>query len=305
MNYEKWLSENTESLKGKRVAITGSTGGLGKEICRYLVKLGASLVLVDRSRERSERNRDELIASFPGVSVELVTADLSDMSSVRRATAELSLMDIDVFLHNAGAYSIPRCETGSGYENVYTINFISPYYMIRELLPSLRAREGRVVVVGSIAHNYSKIDADDVDFATRKQASKVYGNAKRYLMFSLYELFKSEDKVKLAVTHPGITFTNITSHYPKLIFALIKHPMKVIFMKPAKAALCIVRGFFETTEYHMWIGPRVFNVWGLPKKMKLRTCSTGESESICFIADRIYTNLKADSTGTQQEESKI
>ena len=147
------------------------------------------------------------------------------------------------------------------------------------------------MVVGSIAHNYSRIDESDVDFSTRKQASKVYGNAKRYLMFSLFELFKNEDRVSLAITHPGITFTNITSHYPKLIFAIIKHPMKVIFMKPRKAALSLLQGVFEETSYHTWIGPRLFDIWGVPSLKKLRTCSIKESEKIASIADAIYKKL--------------
>ena len=171
MNYTKWLDKNAQSLAGKKVAITGSTGGLGKEICRFILTLGGKLVLVDRNRARSEKNREELVSEFPDASVELVRADLSEISSVKSAVEELKGMEIDVFLHNAGAYSIPRYDTDSGYENVFTINFISPYYMIRELLPNLRDRGGRVLVVGSIAHNYSVIDEDDVDFATRKQAS--------------------------------------------------------------------------------------------------------------------------------------
>ena len=291
MNYDKWLKNNTERLDGKRVAITGSTGGLGKELCRYLVSLGAELLLLDRNRGRSEANKAELERDYPTARVELMTLDLEDFKSVRTVADRLKDESLDIFIHNAGAYSIPRHDTESGYENVFTINFLSPYYIIREILPSLKEREGRVMVVGSIAHNYSKIDETDVDFSTVKQASKVYGNAKRYLMFSLYELFKNEEKVSLAITHPGITFTNITSHYPKLIFAIIKHPMKIIFMKPKKAALSLLKGIFSPTSYHEWIGPRVFDIWGLPSKKKLNTCTAEESERIAFIADSIYNNL--------------
>lgn len=291
MNYDKWLKNNTERLDGKRVAITGSTGGLGKELCRYLVSLGAELLLLDRNRGRSEANKAELEREYPTAHVELMTIDLEDFKSVRAVADRLKGESLDIFIHNAGAYSIPRHDTESGYENVFTINFLSSYYIIREILPSLREREGRVVVVGSIAHNYSEIDETDVDFSTVKQASKVYGNAKRYLMFSLYELFKNEEKVSLSITHPGITFTNITSHYPKLIFAIIKHPMKIIFMKPKKAALSLLKGIFSPTSYHEWIGPRVLDIWGLPSKKKLKTCTVEESERIAFIADSIYNNL--------------
>lgn len=148
------------------------------------------------------------------------------------------------------------------------------------------------MVVGSIAHDYSRSDSHDVDFHTRARASLVYGNAKRYLMFSLYELFRGESEVSLSVTHPGITFTNITAHYPKLIFALIKHPMKVIFMKPRRACLSVLLGVFEACGDCEWIGPRWFDVWGLPKKKVLRTVTEEEQREIGVCAEKIYERLE-------------
>lgn len=292
MKTEKWINNNTESLKGKRVAMTGSTGGIGKELSDYLAKLGAELILLDRNEKRSLENKERLMMKYPDASVSCITLDLEDIEKVKGVTEKLLDMDIDIFLHNAGAYSIPRKICTSGYDNVFQINFVSPYYMIRTLLPLLSRKEGRVIVVGSIAHNYSHIDENDVDFRKREASSKVYGNAKRYLMYSLYELFENECHAHLSVTHPGITFTNITAHYPKLIFAIIKHPMKVIFMKPGTAALSILKGFFDNTGYHEWIGPRLFDVWGLPKKKKLKTVSEKESKKIAEISDNIYNSIK-------------
>ena len=290
MNVKKWLDKNTHSLAGKCVAITGSTGGLGRELCGYLAELGAELILVDRNRARSERFGGELAARF-GARVSYVTADLSELHSVREATDELKTRKIDVFIHNAGAYDIPRYKTDEGYDNVFTINFVSPYYITKELLPQLRSVSGRVVVVGSIAHNYSKHDPEDIDFSTRRRASKVYGNAKRTLMFSMAELFEGERDATLSITHPGIAFTGITDHYPKLIFAIIKYPMKLIFMKPRVAALSVLRGVFESTARETWIGPRYFNVWGGPKKMRLGTATVAEREALFEMAERIYADI--------------
>ena len=126
MRYDKWLSKNTSSLEGKTVAISGSTGGLGKHICRYLASLGARLILLDRNRERSEANKDALQSEFPGVEISLIRLDLVDVYSVAEATARLKEIEPDVLIHNAGAYSIPRCTSNSGYDNVFTINFASP-----------------------------------------------------------------------------------------------------------------------------------------------------------------------------------
>lgn len=290
MNIEKWLKLNTTSLKGKIVAVTGSTGGLGSELCKYLASLSANLILVDRNLHKSQKFALYLTENY-GIRAECITADLADFSSVKIATEELKHRHIDIFIHNAGAYSIARFVTNLGFDNVFQINFVSPYYMIKELLESLRKVKGRVVAVGSIAHNYSKANKENIDFSNIKADSLVYGNAKRYLMFSLYNLFRYETEVSLSITHPGITFTNITAHYPKLIFAIIKHPMKIIFMKPKKAVLSILKGCFESTEYHKIIGPHIFDIWGYPKQKLLKTCSKEESEFIFTKAEEIYKNL--------------
>ena len=292
MGIRKWIEKNTFDLSGKTVAVTGTTGGIGKELCLYLVHLKAKLILLDRNPIRSQKHKDELVLAYPDADVTLISLDLENMESVKFATEALKAIDLDVLIHNAGAYSIPRHKCEGGLDNVFQINFASPYYMTRELLPNLRARGGKVVAVGSIAHNYSKIDRDDLDFSTRGRASLVYGNAKRHLMYALSELFLKEESASLAIVHPGITFTNITAHYPKLIFAIIKYPMKIIFMRPKKAALSVLRGVFESTLGCEWIGPRTFNVWGYPRKKSLKTADEKERGIIFSRAEEIYEKMK-------------
>ena len=291
MNIQKWLTKNTHSLFGKTVVITGATGGLGRELSRYVVMLGANLVTVDRNESKSLALEKELTAEFPDVSITRIIADMEDFGSVKSACERLKCIPIDYLILNAAAYSIPRKRCDTGYDNVFQINFVSPYYLIRELVSLLTERKGRIVAVGSIAHNYSTTDPDDIDFSTRNRSNLVYGNSKRYLMFSLYELMKSE-KGNLSVVHPGITFTNITAHYPPLIFAIIKHPMKLIFMKPKKAALSILKGLFDHTEGYSWIGPKLFNIWGYPSKKPLKTAQKAEIDRIYQTAEGIYNKLK-------------
>ena len=160
--------------------------------------------------------------------------------------------------------------------------------MARTLLPAMQEKGGRIVAVGSIAHNYSHIDLDDIEFLTRTQSSKVYGNAKRFLMFSLFGLDESNT---VTIAHPGITLTNITAHYPKVIYALIKHPMKVIFISPRRASLSILSAMAQDAKKNEWFGPSLFDVWGLPKKKLLRTCSAEEAKQICQEAEKMMADL--------------
>lgn len=301
MRTTAWIEKNTASLIGKTVAISGATGGIGRELCRHLATLGASLLLLDRNSQRSNALIDELKQAYPTLQASHLRVDMEDFALVKAVTEQLKKTPPDILILNAGAYHIPRHRCDTGFDNVFQINFVSPYYMARALKPYLEQRGGRVVAVGSIAHNYSKLDPTDIDFSTRTQSSKVYGNAKRYLMFSLYALYGEEPGC--AVTHPGITLTNITAHYPKWIYAIIRHPMKVIFMKPRRASLSILRGVFEDCGKNEWIGPRVCNVWGLPKKRMLKTCKLDEAAEIAAVAEKIWTNLNEEQY--QKEGSTI
>lgn len=286
MNYIKWLNKNSKSLVGKTVVVSGATGGIGIKLCDILASLGASLICLDRNKDKSNKLISDLTSKYPSLNASHITLDLEDFNRVKEVTMQLQNLEIDYLILNAGAYKIPRHKCSTGYDNVFQINFISPYYLARELYSNIKSRGGRVVAVSSIAHNYSKIDTNDIDFSSRTAASKVYGNAKRFLTFSLYGLFNNDET--LSIVHPGITFTNITNHYPKLIFMLIKHPMKIIFIKPKKAALNLICGLFNGTKSNEWIGPRIFNVWGLPKKQKLNTCKISEAKKIIEIANSIY-----------------
>lgn len=285
--YDNWFKKHTRSLRGKRVALCGATGGIGEALCRHLARLGAELWLCCRSKWKTQALIDALRADYPDLVAHFVPLDLEDAASVENAAEILAQTPPHVLIHNAGAYAIPRHTTAQGVDNVFQINCLSPYVLTERLLAPMATMGGRVVAVGSIAHNYSKIDPSDTDFVTRTASSKVYGNAKRHLMLALYERFEGVKGVTLSVVHPGIAFTNITAHYPKWLFCIIKHPMKVIFMPPRRAALSVLRGVFEPTAYGEWIGPWLFNVWGLPRKRKLRTFTRTEAKLAYDAVERL------------------
>lgn len=288
MNIDRWIKENTSSLKDKRVAISGSTGGIGREICRILAKLGAEIIMLDRSRERAMAIAEELVSEFPDVSINYMRLDLEDTACVKKVTEVLLYDTPDYLILNAGAYHIPRKACDLGYNNVLQINYISPYYMARTLLSKIKERGGRIIAVGSIAHAYSETDESDYDFSSRSASSLVYGNAKRRLMYSFAELGEGA-----CIAHPGITLTNITAHYPKLIFAIIKHPMKVIFMKPRSACLSIVKTMFADIKPQTWTGPRWFDVWGRPSEKPLGKIKDSEKAAISDFAEKCYNEMKA------------
>ena len=291
MNIKKWIIENTSSLQVKTIAITGSTGVISKHLVETLAGLDANLILINRNKEKTLSQMKKLNLMYPNVKLEFIQCDLANFESVCFAIEKLKEKQIDVLFLSAGAYNIKRFKTSLGYDNIFQTNFLSHYFIAKELLDKIKQRNGKIVAVSSIAHNYSKIDLKDIDFSTRKKHSKVYGNAKRFLMFSLQELAKKED-VNLSIVHPGLTLTEMTNHYPKAINWLVKCVIGLFCPTNKKASLNLVKGVFEKTEHYEWIGPKILNIWGNPKKQKLKTCTKEECEQIFKVAEKIYNDIK-------------
>ena len=291
MDQKTWLKKNGVSLKGKTVAITGATGGLGKEICRGVLFLGGSLLLLNRSQEKTEVLKSSLLREFPEAEISFLALDLQNMDSVQAACLALKARPPQILLHNAGIYDVPRHPCSTGLDNIFQVNFASPYYLTCQLLPELRKQHGRVVVVGSIAHTYAKTDPADPDFHTRSQCHLAYGNSKRWLMYAFSELFREEKDVEFSIGHPGITLTNISDHYPPGLFPLVRPFLRLFFMKNETACRGILYGICHGLGSDHWCGPRYFSVWGSPRVSSLSSCSFSERREISEGARILYEQM--------------
>lgn len=134
-----------------KVLITGGTHGMGEGVARALAgRRGVELIVLGRSAERLEQVRTELahIASEERVSV--VRCDLSRMSDVRAAVAELRERhpSLDGIFVNAGlGYAPKRVITEDGMLEHFQVNYLSQFALTLGLLDRLEASTegGRVV----------------------------------------------------------------------------------------------------------------------------------------------------------------
>ena len=291
MNYKKWLKENTKDLKNKTIILTGSTGGLGQEIANFLGMLNANIILADRDFEKSSKLKENLLKKY-NISVKQIKLDLQNLDSVTNFITEVKKQNIDAIIHNAGVYNLPTNDE-QNYYTINKVNYLMPYYITKSLLPELKKSSlARVVVVGSIAYEYAKFNPCDPEYLMCKKPNKIYGNSKRCLIYSMFELFKNEKSVKLSIVQPGVTPTNITRHFPKFVRGIIKLPMKMVFNSPKKSSLCVIKGLFEDLNYNEWIGPKYFGVWGEPKKSSLKQISNEEILQIFQDAEENYNLIE-------------
>jgi short-subunit dehydrogenase len=142
-------------LLGKRVLVTGATGGIGIDLARELAGAGAILVLSARRVPELERVRAELLRA--GARVELVAADLASAAGADALAkgAVAALGGIDVVVNNAGAELFGKpwdpALPDAG-DRLFQINVLSPMRLTNRLLPGMMERgEGAVVLISSVA----------------------------------------------------------------------------------------------------------------------------------------------------------
>ena len=289
MTVKHWINKNTSSLRGKTVAVVVATGGIGSNVCMQLALLGADIIFLGRNKCKSDSLKKSITEKYPDTNIRCIRLDLGDMESVKSAVGELAACKVDILILCAGLYAVPRERGGKNkFNQVFGVNFASQYCFVKLMLPCLREHRSKVVAVGSIAHRFCTADENDIDFSRKRCTDAVvYGNAKRYMMFSLIGLLKEEKDISFSLVHPGISFTGITSHYPVALQRLIKLPMKLLFISPSKAALNVIAGIFKGVGNDEWIGPSVFGIWGYPKKQKLRPIDEHEYKFINDTAERI------------------
>ncbi len=291
MDFEKIIENNQYNFNGKTVAITGSTGGIFSNVAEALIRFGANLILINRNPAKTNTQISHLQAIRPNSEIEFVKCDLVDLKSVKDATEILKTKHIDVLFLSAGIYNVPRFKTQNGYDNVFQVNFLSHFYLAHQLIDTIKANNGKIIAVGSIAYKYSKIDIQDIDFSDEKKASKVYGNSKRFLMFALHELCKSRG-VDFTIVHPGITLTNMTNHYPKWINWLVKINIKLLFTRMHNSVLCMLDAVSHKTPLEHWIGPKKCDIWGMPKVQKVKDFNQSERSYALNVAEKIFEKIR-------------
>jgi len=137
-------------LNGKRVLLTGASGGLGQPLARLLSDQGANLILVGRSAESLDKLKQELATG----QVETVVGDITDGSFREQlAVQQVESGGLDLLVNLAGinTYRNFEAEDSQQLELMFQTNLIAPVLLTRALLPDMLDRgRGHIVNIGSI-----------------------------------------------------------------------------------------------------------------------------------------------------------
>ena len=128
-------------MQGKTVVITGATSGIGEVAAIRLARQGARLLLVARDPRRAERVLARLKSVAPAAAHGVYQADLSRLSEMKRAGAEIAKAEprIDVLINNAGAFFTARRLTEDGLERTFALNHMAYFVLTCTLIDRLKA----------------------------------------------------------------------------------------------------------------------------------------------------------------------
>jgi dehydrogenase/reductase SDR family member 12 len=177
-----WRDLDDLDLTGRTVLVTGANSGLGYAAAEQLARMGASLHLLVRDRDKGEDTLRRIGAATGHDDLSFDVADLADLDSVRRfAERFLATHDrLDVLLHNAGAMFSQRRETPEGIETTFAVHVVGPFLLTAALLPALQtAAPSRVVWMSSGGMYTEKLDVDRVESPNDYRPAAAYARAKR------------------------------------------------------------------------------------------------------------------------------
>ena len=127
----------------RTAVVTGASSGIGRSYAERLAAKGMDLVLVARRADRLDELKRDLARHDVGVRT--VIADLADAEDVRRLTAELEAMSIELLVNNAAlAHYMPFAQLPADRaRELVDLNVLAPVLLTSQRAPPRDGRRSR------------------------------------------------------------------------------------------------------------------------------------------------------------------
>lgn len=191
------------SIKGKKIILSGATGGIGRVIAEALAGEGAWLVLLGRN---ADKLKDVAIRAekISGKKPIIIAGDLCKPDYIENAVeqAAKNLGGIDILINNAGVAHSTKFEdiTEEEYDMIMNTNTKAPFMLCQKALPYLKKSEGASIInIASVtAHKGYPLQS-------------VYSASKHALLGFSKALAKEvyKDGIRVNVISPGGVFTDM------------------------------------------------------------------------------------------------
>ena len=242
--------------------VTGASSGIGRDMSRYLYKLGYSLILVARDENKMLELKEEL-EKYDGSSkkteetntyhnsdykamkrmITIISADLSNKEECLKLYEKTKEFDIDILVNNAGFGVFGEfSKTDLGIEiNLINTNITAVHILTKLYLQDMiKKNKGHILNVASIA------GMEPGPLMAAYYASKAY--VIRLSRAINKELKKDKSNVKISILCPGPTNTNFNN------------VANVVFKSPSMSSEKVAKyGIDKTLQGKLIIVPGILN----------------------------------------------
>jgi NAD(P)-dependent dehydrogenase (short-subunit alcohol dehydrogenase family) len=196
-NLCKSVDNNPCSLSGKTILVTGASSGIGRAIAVECSKMGATVVITARNRERL----DETLSLMEGSGHSVIEADLSKKKD-REQLVALS-PQVEGLVNCAGLIkTLPfQFITDEALEQVMSVNFTAPALISAQLAKKKKiSKSGSIVFISSISGSVCVWGGNSIYSASKSAISGIAKNM-------AYDL--SPKGIRVNCIMPGMVDTHI------------------------------------------------------------------------------------------------
>src|SRR5690606_24996217 len=193
-----------ENIKGKVVAITGASSGIGEAIARHLSALGANVVIGARRDDRLEKIAKELSKNDSRVIYKKL--DVTDPKQVQAfiAYAIEEFNSLDVFINNAGIMPLSMINDYkiNEWNAMIDVNIKGVLHGIAAALPVFEEKDkGQIINITSVADRWVG------------PTSTIY-SATKFAVRTISEGLRQEvsENIRVTIVAPGATESELAEH---------------------------------------------------------------------------------------------
>lgn len=222
----------------RRAVVTGASGDIGTELAAGLAKDGWTLVLLNRSREKSAPLLERIRQESPQAQVSLVVGDLANHDSIATAAGTINEGGhVDLLIHNAGVLLGERRYSPQHIEMHAQVNVLAPYLLTRMLTPSLAGSTVVGVSTGGISRA-GPLRVDQLADPAEVKKLTTYSHSKLAAAALLHAFAAMDGTTTFRSADPGAVKTQMSAGEGAPVW--IRALSRVAFSSPQTAAARIL-----------------------------------------------------------------
>lgn len=198
--------KNFIDFKNKTFLVTGSTSGIGLEICKQIDSFGGSIIAIGRNSSKLLSLKESLLHKDRFIGIEFDLENLDDLTNLYH---QLSY-SIDGIVHAAGIVKLQpiRFFKQTDQDQIRKVNYDSIVNIISFLLKSKRINNSAsIVLISSIAGSYGM--KGNLMYSTTKSALDIYAK--------VLATEVSNQKIRVNTICPGQVKTPLTSGISEIV----------------------------------------------------------------------------------------